>query len=253
MSQVTMSYRENNTTERNPFQRNGRSNTSRTNRSNGSGGYNSWKKTGGDPYNPYSKPLPPKEKVLTADDFPALGGPGANKAKPVWGPKETKTSLADRVKEVIAKEEEARARGIVEENDEPLYSIPIPDWIRNSYQGKREQEKKRKEQEEEKKRRELMADSDEEDEEVKTEKETKINLPPIVVPLSDWVRSAHLAKKQEEEWKRREWEAEEANYRWQISSQMFPPKPESPMPAYDDELEEERQSFYEEELEEVRD
>jgi hypothetical protein len=144
--------------------------------------------------------------VLTADDFPALPGLGAAKPKGVWAKKQkddddtdsvNDVTLADRVKEVIAKEEAARARGHPEEeNDEPLYVIPISDWIRKSY----------------------------------------------------------LAKKRQEEMKRRAWEEEEANYRWQISPEMFPPKVDPPMPDYDDELEEDDQNFHEQgEMEEVRD
>ena len=252
MSQVTMNRYENNANQeqRNPFQRNGRSNNSRNNRSNGSGGYQSWKQKGGDPYNRYSKPLEtkPKEKVLTADDFPALPGLGAAKPKGVWGQKQkddddtdsvNDVTLADRVKEVIAKEEAARARGhLEEENNEPLYSIPIPDWIRNSYQNKRQQEQRMR-----------FATTEE------FREETVSHLPVTVVPLSDWIRKSHLAKKQEEEWKRRAWEAEEANYRWQISPEMFPPKVDPPMPEYDDELEEDEQNFQDghQEMEEVRD
>ena len=74
-----------------------------------------------------------------------------------------------------------------------------------------------------------------------------------MVPLSDWVRTAHLAKKKEEEWNRREMEAEEANYRWQISREMFPPKADPPMPAYDDELDVDDEGYGEQEMEEVQD
>lgn len=193
----------NNNESRNPFQRNGRSNG--YSNGNNRGGYNDWKRGGSVPYSAYgSAPVKPKEKVLTADDFPALPTATASAKhipdKNVWGSKDTKatpkpkdddsdsdseappTTLADRVKEVIAKEEEARLRGVPEkEKEEDLY----------------------------------------------------------VIPISNWLRSKHLAKEREEEMKRREWEAEEANYRWQISRQMFPPKPEPSMTEYDEEFYEE--------------
>lgn len=192
--------RENSNNERNPFQRNGRSNGYNNNR----GGYKDWKKGGSAPYSAYGPPPPPKEKVLTAEDFPSLPGGAPTQAKGVWGltppakpavkPKEDDSdsdddpathpmTLADKMKEILAKEEEARLRG--------------------------------------------LAEKEEEEEEF------------YVIPLSNWLRSKHLAKKREEEMKQREAEEEEANYRWQISRQMFPPKPEPSMPEYDEELQEE--------------
>lgn len=199
MNQIAMNRHENNM-ERGPFQRNGRSNNNRTN----TNGYQSWKSRGGDPYNK-SMVTKPKEKVLTADDFPALPSLGAAKPKGVWAQKEKNDkdtdsvndiTLADRVKEVMAKEEAAQARGRVEEeNDESLYAIPISDWIRKSY----------------------------------------------------------LAKKHQEEMKRRAYEEEEDNYRWQMSTEMFPPKEDPPIPEFDDELEEDGQSYEEEDMEELRD
>ena len=193
--------RENNNSnnERNPFQRNGKSNGYSNNRGGYSqgGGYKDWKKGGSAPYTAYGTPPPPKEKVLTADDFPSLPGAAPTQAKGVWGlkqpakPKEDDSdseseapvvTLADRMKEVIAKEEEARLRGLAEkEEEEDLY----------------------------------------------------------VIPLSNWLRSKHLAKKHEEEMKKREYEAYEANYRWQIDPRMIPPKPEPSMAEYDEELQEE--------------
>jgi hypothetical protein len=58
----------------------------------------------------------------------------------------------------------------------------------------------------------------------------------VAIPLSNWLRDKYLAKKREEDMKRREMEEEEANYRWQMSRAMFPPKPEPEVPVYDENL-----------------
>jgi hypothetical protein len=169
-TKTEMNKREVNNGERNPFQRNNRSNNYP--RSNGPSGYSSWKNKSA------QAQAPPKEKVLTADDFPALPSSAPAKPKGAWG-STSDTTLADRVKDVIAKEEEAKARGYKEE-----------------------------------------------------EKEEELD----VIPLSSWMREKYLAKKREEAMKRREDEEYEANYRWQISPKMFPPKPEPEMPEYDEEI-----------------
>jgi hypothetical protein len=160
--------------DRNPFQRNNHQSKR------GPGGYQNYKqwKTG--------TPEAPKEKVLTSTDFPAL--PGA--AKPKATNNTDDVSLADRVKDVMLKEEEARARG-------------------RSLQEKPEE---------------------------------KFD----VIPLSKWMRDRRLAKQQAEERKKQELEEEEANYRWQMSPQMFPPKPEEEMPEMEDvESEEEVEQSHE--------
>jgi hypothetical protein len=56
-----------------------------------------------------------------------------------------------------------------------------------------------------------------------------------VIPLSSWMRGKYLAKKREEEMKKREIEEEEENYRWQISPEMIPEPPETEMEDYGDE------------------
>ena len=95
---------------------------------------------------------PPKEKVLTPDDFPSL--PTAPmKAKQVpdkssWSKPET--SLAEQMKEQIRKEEEARLRGQPEEEEEKLDVIPLSSWLRGKHLAKkREEEMKKREMEEE--------------------------------------------------------------------------------------------------------
>ena len=55
-----------------------------------------------------------------------------------------------------------------------------------------------------------------------------------VIPLSSWLRSKHIAKQREEHLRRMEMEEYEADYRWQISRAMFPPKPEPEVPVYDE-------------------
>ena len=66
-----------------------------------------------------------------------------------------------------------------------------------------------------------------------------------VIPLSSWLRSKHLAKQRDEHLKHMEMEAEEANYRWQMSRAMFPPQPEPEVPVYD-----ENADIYDEDLNE---
>ena len=220
MSQTSafqMNRRENNSNrDRNPFQRNGRSNN--TNDTNGAHGYSAWKNRGPGPYNPnpYAPPPPPKEKVLTADDFPSFPGLGVpSKPKTAWEANPCDITLADRVKDVMAREEEARLRGKVEEDNE-LFVIPLPKSLRDAYLAQKNKTKG----------------------EVRMQGKVE-NDTPFVMPISKWQQDAYLAKKQEEDWKKRERELEESNYQWQISPAMFPPKPEKEMPAYDEELEEE--------------
>lgn len=218
-STFQMNRRENNSNtsfagERNPFQRNGRSENH--NGPNGSNGYSAWKNRGQGPYNPYGPPPPPKEKVLTADDFPAFPGLGTpSKSKSAWDANPCDITLADRVKDVIAKEEEARLRGKVEEDeDNELYVIPLPKTLRDAYLAQNKTKGTVRMQ-------------------GKIENDT-----PLVMPISKWQQDAYLVKKREEELKKREAELEEANYQWQISRAMFPPKPEKEMPAYEEDLEE---------------
>lgn len=130
--------------DRNPFQRQNRRNDYP--RADSSGGYGAWKNRTAGP------PQPPKEKVLTADDFPALASSSAPKPKTAWSAPET--TIADRVKDAIVKEEERKERGRLEAEVESehgeLYVIPISSWIRNSYLVKRQaEERKRREAEEE--------------------------------------------------------------------------------------------------------
>ena len=184
----------------NPFQRNNSNNRSDgprgEHRGNGHrggyrGGYHSWK-------NQTVQPEPPKEKVLTADDFPAL--PTATLSikrvpdKNSW--EKTETSMAQRMKEQIEQEEQNRIRIAIEEKEEKL----------------------------------------------------------DVIPLSSWMRSKYLAKKRAEVEKKREIEAEEENYQWQISPEMVREEEEVEMPELgEDEEEEERyDDVAEEQIRELR-
>ncbi len=183
-----MNTKMSNTKQRNmgAFQRN---KTNSSNQSYNSGGYRDWK-------NKSAAPLPPKEKVLVPEDFPALPSISpSTKPKNVWSKPET--SMAERVKEITEEQERMRIRG--------------------------------------------LAEKEEEDDSV------------VATPLSTWLRDKYLAKKREEEMKRREIEEEEANYRWQISRAMFPPKPEPEIPIYDEDVEndEEGEVEYDEQLEEA--
>ena len=79
---------------------------------------------------------------------------------------------------------------------------------------------------------ERMKEQIQEDEETRLrcqveEEEEKLD----VIPLSSWMRGKYLAKKRDEEVKKREMEEEEENYRWQISKQMIPDPPEPEMEA----------------------
>ena len=163
---------------RNPFNRNNQ------NRSHPrqDGGYQRWKHT--------APPQPPKEKVLGPDDFPALpsAAPTTRHIPDTSAWSKPDTNIADKMKEIQEKEDEAKRLGRTLEEKE----------------------------------------------------EEKID----VIPLSAWMRSKYLARKREEDERRREIEAEEENYRWQISRAMFPPKPEPEVPVYD-----ENADIYDEELE----
>jgi hypothetical protein len=181
----------NNNRDRNPFQRN----SERRNeypRANGYG-YNNWKNRNPHPLQPQPI-LPPKEKVLTADDFPALSssGPASRHVpdKNAWEAPEV--TIADRVKDAIAKEEERRMKGQLEEQvreEDMLDVIPLSRWKRpNTVVEKRPMPK----------------DSERLD----------------VIPLSNWMRSSYLAKKRVEDEKQQMADEEEANYRWQISRSM---------------------------------
>lgn len=98
-------------------------------------------------------------------------------------------TIADRVKDAIAKEEERRVKGQLEEQvreEDMLDVIPLSRWKRsNTVPEKR-----------------AMAQVTE-----------RVD----VIPLSNWMRSSYLAKKREEDEKKQMAEEEEANYRWQIS------------------------------------
>jgi hypothetical protein len=113
--------------------------------------------------------------VLGPEDFPALPTTSA-KPKTVWVKPEV--SLAEKVREVQEKEDEAKRMGrSLEEKEEDMIEV---------------------------------------------------------IPLSAWMRSKYLAKKREEDERVREMEAEEENYRWQMSRAMFPPEPEPEVPVYDE-------------------
>lgn len=117
----------------------GRQNNRNQYRSEGSGGYGAWK-------NKAAAASQPKEKVLTAADFPSLPG-----AKPVNTKEMPETNMAARMKEVLEEEEEQkRLRKLKEKDDFELHVIPLSSWMRSKYLAeKREQERKRREIEEE--------------------------------------------------------------------------------------------------------
>lgn len=120
----------------NPFQKqNNRNNY----RSDGPSGYGAWK-------NKAAVASQPKEKVLTAADFPSLPG-----AKPVNTKEMPETSMAARMKEVLEEEEEQkRLRQLKEKDDFELHVIPLSSWMHSKYLAeKKERERKRREIEEE--------------------------------------------------------------------------------------------------------
>jgi hypothetical protein len=129
-----------NSSSYNPFQK---QNNRNQYRSEGSGGYGAWK-------NKTAAASQPKEKVLTAADFPLLPGatPGA---KPVNTKEMPETSMAARMKEVLEEEEEQkRLRQLKEKDDFELHVIPLSSWMHSKYLAeKRERERKRREIEEE--------------------------------------------------------------------------------------------------------
>jgi hypothetical protein len=170
-SKMSSDKRSYNNQERNmgAFQRN---KTNSSNQSYGSGGYRDWK-------NKSAAPVPPKEKVLVPEDFPALPSVATLSMKPKSAWSKPETTLAERMKEIQEAEEARKANGIPEK---------------------------------------------EEEDEV------------VAIPLSNWLRDKYLAKKREEQMKQKEMEEEEANYRWQMSRAMFPPKPEPEVPVYDENL-----------------
>ena len=136
-----MQQRENN----NSFQR--KRNSPRNKPDGPRGGYHSWKNQKVAPVESVSVP---KEKVLGPEDFPALPtGPQTSKRVPdhnSWTKPET--SLAERVKEQIAKEE-ARLQGQVVEEEEKLDVIPLSTWMRAKYLAKKREEEMMKREEEE--------------------------------------------------------------------------------------------------------
>lgn len=74
-----------------------------------------------------------------------------------------------------------------------------------------------------------------------------------VIPLSNWMRGKYLAKKRAEDLKRREMEAEEENYRWQISPEMVrEPDEVFEEPEGDEPSDEEQEEMYVEDTEEHR-
>jgi hypothetical protein len=122
----------------NPFQRNNRPNY----RSNDSAGYQSWK------HKP--APQPPKEKVLGPEDFPSLPSISTPKPKAAWSKPEV--TLAEKVREVQEKEEEAKrsGRNLDEKEEDKIDVIPLSAWMRSKYLAKqREENDRRREIEEE--------------------------------------------------------------------------------------------------------
>jgi hypothetical protein len=137
--------RENNQRNMGAFQRNN-THSNGNSQSYGSGGYRDWK-------NKSSASLPPKEKVLGPEDFPALSaGPVVSiKPKSAWTKPET--TMAERMKEMQEEEERAKLSGISqkeEEEEEDIVVIPLSNWLREKYLAKKRDEVvKRMEMEEE--------------------------------------------------------------------------------------------------------
>lgn len=122
----------------NPFQRN---NDRYQNRSYRDQGYHSWKnKTDAPPS------LKQKEKVLTADDFPALPG---SSTRPTTIKEKPENSFVDRVKDMITKEEQRRLQEENEKEEEKLDVIPLSSWMQKRNQAKKQQEMERRMEEEE--------------------------------------------------------------------------------------------------------
>ena len=90
------------------------------------------------PYASWKAPEPPKEKVLLPSDFPPLPM-SAGQPKMEWVKPDT--SLAERVKEQIEKQEAAKLRGQVEEEvNEKLDVVIISSWFRSKYLAKKREE-----------------------------------------------------------------------------------------------------------------
>lgn len=197
----------------NPFQRNNRSRYPPNNRSDGSRGYQTWKTQ-------KVAPEPPKEKVLTVDDFPALlsGVPTAKHIpdKSSWAKSEE--TMAEKMKERIAEEEARKNRPHQDEEDVEVWVIPLsgakPYWRR---------------------------------EQASPESGGQQQFP----STSDWMRGKYLAQKRIDDAQKVEMEAVEENYRWQISQEMIRPAPEDDefqeMPLEDEEPTQEYEGYEENE------
>jgi len=155
-----------------------------------------------------------KQKVLGPEDFPSLAtAPTKEKTKTVWQTAET--SLAETVKDHLENDTVPvkKSTRMVED----FYAIPLD--------PKKEKRVVYKEYVEE-------------------------ELPPMI-PLSAIYHRKNLRLKHLEYIKKREMEAEEAAYRWQMSKRMIPPQPEPPMKHYNNLDEEEEEEFEEEAQEEM--
>ena len=187
---------------RNPFHRNNRD--SRENRGNNGGGYKDWRNRGSGPYNPnpYAPVAPPPPKVLTADDFPALP---------------TSFPSAKRVPDTNSwmKPEVTATWASGAASDDTGRAVTVAERVKEKLEEDAERAASGR----------LVEPEDEE----------KFD----ILPLSSWMRSKHLAKKNEEIMKQREADEYEANYRWQISRAMIPPRVEREMPAYEPGMEDE--------------
>lgn len=126
-----MSNRETNQRNMGAFQRS-KTNQSGYSQSYGSGGYKDWK-------NKSVATLPPKEKVLVPEDFPALPSIPSIKPKNTWSKPEV--SMAERMKEIVEEQERARIRGVAEkEEEDEIVVIPLSNWLRNKYLAKKQEE-----------------------------------------------------------------------------------------------------------------
>lgn len=167
-------------TSNNPFQRQNRNQY----RSDGPSGYGTWKSR---------TPVQPKEKVLTAADFPSLPTEHV-KSKTTW--EKPETTLADRMKELNEEDERKRCEAREKNEGVEFYAIPLSSW-KHSPEAKGEVRK------------------------VVIQKES---FEPTVVPLSSWLHSKHANERHMEMRKRQQMDEEEENYRWQISRDMEYPE-----------------------------
>lgn len=155
----------------------------------------------------------PKQRVLGPEDFPSLAPTTVKeKGKTVW--QTSDTTLAESVKDHL--ENDTVPTKKVEHLVEDFYVLPLDP---------------------KKEKRVLYKEKVDEE------------IPPFLSP-GPYILKKKLREKYRDILKKREIEAEEAAYRWQMSKRMIPPMPEPPMRYLEEEDEEEDediQAVYQEE------